>query len=240
MDSAKFKAQLEALENGKELYEFYINAVETEKQRGISEVRERNKEAEGLRKFKIAFEKLGFNKDDSLDDYIENLKKSAEKAKDADSAKLTLESVNSELSNLRKKFELTANELASEKKAKEAIALENKRKSLKLKLTDALKDKVYGHDFVADSLINDGKVDIDKDEVYFKEGENKVAFNDGILKLLEERQDIIKNVQRGGAGSNPTTKDTGKKYTFEQIEKMSKDDIKANMADIKASLGITV
>jgi hypothetical protein len=241
MNASEFKVALEGLTNGKELYEYYVNAVETEKQRGISEVRDRNKEAENLRRYKIALEKLGFDKgSEELDTYIEGLRESKDKAKDVDDAKVSLKSLNSELTELRKKFDVSQNELSSERKAKEAIALENKRKSIKLKLNEALKDKVYGHDFVADSLINDGKVDLEQDNVVFKDGENKVAFEDGIKKLLEQRTDILKNVQKGGADSRPATNNNSKKFSIEQIEKMSREDIAANLTDIKTSLGIKV
>jgi hypothetical protein len=241
MNASDFKAHLEALENGKDLYEFYVSSVETEKQRGISEVRERNKEAESLRKFKIAFEKLGFNKEsDELDSYVETLKTSKSKASEADSTKLTLGEVNSELAALRDKFLAAQNELNTERKRASESALEAKKKALKLKLNTALNDKVYGPDFVADTLINDGKVDLEGDTVFFKEGDAKVAFEDGIKKLLEVRTDILKNTQKGGAQSAPQQGSTNKKFSMEQIESMSKEDIKANLKDIKSSLGITV
>lgn len=241
MNASEFKARLEALDGGKDLYEFYVTSVESEKQRGITEVRDRNKEAESLRKYKIALEKLGFNKgSDELDSYIEVLKSEKTKASEADSTKITLENVNSQLSELQNKFAMAQNELSTERKRTSEVALEAKKKSLKSKLSDVLRDKVYGHDFVADSLINDGKVDMDGENVFFKDGEAKVSFDDGIKKLLEARVDILKNTQKGGAGSNPNTNGSSKNFSIDQISSMSKEDVKVNLKDIKASLGITV
>jgi hypothetical protein len=239
MDANEFKTKLEALQDGKDLYEFHVGLVNKERETGIKEKSDANKEAQNLRKYKIALEKLGFNKDsDELDAYIETLKASSFKAKEADNTKLTLDSVNSELAALRDKFLSAQNELTSEKKRAAEIALEVKKKTLKSKLTDSLRDKVYGHDFVADALINDNKVDLENDTVFFKEGEAKVAFDDGIKKLLETRTDILKNGQKGGANSSPQSNTETKKYSIDQINGMSKEDIKANLKDVKASLGI--
>ncbi len=70
----QFKAALEGLENGSELLEFFVSSVNSEKERGIAERRAANKEAQNLRKFKLALEKLGFDREETeLDTYIEGL-----------------------------------------------------------------------------------------------------------------------------------------------------------------------
>jgi len=235
----EFKEKVESL--GPEFFEFYTTAVQAEQQRGISEKSAANREAQGMRQYKLALEKLGFNKEsDELEAFIETLRSSTSKAKEADTQKLTLDQLSAELLKLQDSFGKTQTELATERKKSEELKLSSTRKTLKSKLSEALRDKVYGHDFVADSLINDGKVTLgDDDIVSFIEGDTKISYEDGIKKLLESRTDILKNSQRPGAGTAPNQQSKGtQKYTFEQLASMSKEDVKANLTDIKASLGI--
>jgi hypothetical protein len=237
MDFETFKKALEGLTNGSELFEFYTAQVNKERDIGIEEKRKANSEAQNLRKYKKALENIGFNREaEELEPFIETLKASKVKAGELDTTKLSLDSVNAELADLRDKFMQAQNELTSEKKAREAIALDAKKKTLKAKLTEALRDKVYGHDFVADSLINDSKIDLENDNPYFKDGDKKVSFEDGLKKLLEERTDILKNTQKPGANTSPNNSTNKKSFTREEVAKMSAEEIRANLATINSSL----
>ena len=79
----------------------------------------------------------------------------------------------------------------------------------------------------------------DDESVVFKSGDKTIDLNAGVAKLLETRTDIVRNGQKPGASTPPPQGRSGQKYTQEQINSMSREDIKANLADVKASLGIT-
>lgn len=241
LDAGQFKSILEKLPEAKDLMEFHVHAVESEKQRGIEESRKANSEAQNLRKYKIGMEKLGFNKEaDELDKFLESIQVTAKKAGEVDTAKMTLDQVTSELNKLKTDYTKTIAELNAEKKNAETIKAQAARKTIKAQLIEKLNDKVYGHDFVAETLINDGRVILgENDAVQFVEGDAKVSIDDGIKKLLETRTDIVKNQQRPGANSKAPAAKPAAKYSKEQIESMSPEDIRANLADVKASLGIT-
>lgn len=240
LDATQFKQTIEALTNGSDLFSYHIGAVESEKQRGIEESRKANAEAQNLRRYKIAIEKLGYNKDADLDEFMSSLKVATEKAGQADQAKMSLEQITQELTKLKSDFSKTSTELVAERQRADEIKQNAMKRTLKSKLVDQLRDKVYGPDFVVDSLITSGQVVLGDDEsVQFIDGTNKLSLEQGIQKLLETRSDIVKNSQRPGASSTAPAGTTQVKYTQDQINLMSKDDIRANLKDIKASLGIS-
>lgn len=240
MDTSSFKAAIEALPNGQELYGYHVQSVEAEKQRGIEESRKANNEAQNLRRFKIALEKIGYQKDTDVDAFVDTLKVATTKAGEADQAKMSLEQVVKELNTLKNDYTKTSTELAAEKQRADELKLNATKKTLKSKLADVLRDRVYGHDFVIDSLITNGEVSLADDEsVVFKSGDKTIDLNAGVAKLLETRTDIVRNGQKPGASTPPPQGRSGQKYTQEQINSMSREDIKANLADVKASLGIT-
>ena len=241
LDAGSFKVAIEALPNGSELMAYHVSAVEAEKTRGIDESRKANAEAQNLRRFKIAVEKLGYQKDQDLDAFMDTLKVATTKAADADTAKLTLEQVTAELNKLKADYSKTVTELGAEKERAQEIQTQAIRRTLKSKLVSLLEPKVYGHDYVADSLINDGRVALgDNETLEFVDGDKRVNANEGLRRLLEQRTDIVKNGQRPGAGTAAPTGGTSQKFTLEQIQAMDKATIRANLPDVKASLGITV
>lgn len=241
MDAALFKAAIEALPNGSDLLAFHVSQVETERNRGIEESRKANAEAQGLRKFKIAVEKLGYVKDGDLEEFMGTLKVAKDKAGEADTAKMTLDQVTAELGKLKTDFGKTQAELNAERQKSTELKVANERKTLKSKLATVLAEKVYGHDFVADSLINAGQVVLgDNESVEFVDGDKRVALDAGLQRLLETRPDIVKNTSRPGAGTTPPQGGPAKKFTPEQLAGMDKDTIRANLSDVKKSLGVTV
>ena len=205
MDFNEFKSVLEALPDGKgeELINFHIGAVDQERQRGISETSKRNRENEGLRKFKVAFENLGYDGEADLTDFVSTLKSTKQTS---ETQRTTLSSLQSELEKLRTDFSKTQSELENERKT--ALQLKEKARNEKIRgvLIDSLKDKVYGHDYLSNDLISSGKVTLDeKEQVVFKgDNDTVVGFEDGIKSLLESRPDIVKNTQRPGGAATPT------------------------------------
>lgn len=206
MDFSGFKSALEALPDGKgeELINFHLSTVESEKQRGITEVNKRNKEAEGLRKFKQAFEQLGYDMDTDLTEFTNNLKTTSETASQSE---VTVQDLQTQIQKLSKDFQKAQSDLTTERQTAQDLKNRAKREKIRSSLLDALKDKVYGHDYLSNDLINSGKVDLTEDDKVVFKGDNDtvIMFEDGIKKLLESRPDIVKNTQHSGSGAQPVS-----------------------------------
>lgn len=201
MDAAQFRALLEALPNGSEALDFHISSIEAEKSRGITEVNRRNKENEGLRKFKQAFENLGYDGTTDLNEYANSLKATTESVSQKDGI---LGDLQNKVKRLEGDFSKTQAELAAERQAAAELKLKAKQSALKGVMIESLKDKVYGHDFVINDLIQSGRVDLVEDKpVFVNDDKTTVPFEDGVKKLLESRPDIVKNTQRPGGGAQP-------------------------------------
>ena len=228
------KNAVKDLDIGEDIVSFFVEAVEGEKNRGISERRKANDEARGLRQYKKALENLGYTKDESLEDFIDTISDKLSGAADNE-GKGELEK---ELKKLRRDFEATQKQLNDERENAQRIKQDSDRKTLNSKIREMLRDKVYGEDLVAENLISNGRVALEDDgSVVWIDGDDRKDVGDGLMSYIESRPDIVKNGQRGGAGSNPGEKRTGA-YSMEKLSGMSKDDVKANLAEIKESLGI--
>jgi len=198
----EIKQTLSKMENGGDMIEGIYQAIETEKLKGISESQKSNKEAQNLRKFKIAFEKLGYNSDENdLDTYIETITKTKEEAGKNKETKITLETLTKDFQALRTNYEKTAGELAQERKLAAELKDKNNKSKIKEILGAKLQPHIYGHDLIIDSFIANGSVTLDNDTVVFLKGEDKVDMEAGIKSFMESRPDIVKTNQKGGADS---------------------------------------
>lgn len=201
MELSEFKTILEAIpDHGPKLFEFFTQAVEAEKSRGISEVSKRNKEAEGLRKFKLALESAGYTEGTDLNEFIGGLKAAKE---DASSKTLTLKDLQTQLTSLQSSFDKSQTELLAERTAATELRTKAKTEKLRAVLTSSLADKVYGHDFVISDLISSGKVDLQDDKPIFKNGDQAVDIETGIKGFLDSRPDLIKSQQTPGGSAKP-------------------------------------
>jgi hypothetical protein len=229
MELGELTAKLETLAGGKELAETVVNLVETEKQRGIQETGKRNKENQHLRRFKQSFEALGYDESVDLDGFTASLvKKVNYKPSDDDvsQSKLTLKTLNDQIQKL-------TNDLQNERNV-------SKTKTISAKLISSLTDKVYGADLLVKSLISDGQVDLQNDEVVFKHGENYVGFDEGIKNILEQRKDIVKNSQVPGSRTNGSGVSDIPRNINDLIANGSPEQIQANLAEIKKSLNLKI
>lgn len=231
------KSAVNSVDNADEIIEFVINSIESEKQRGIDSRRQANNEAKNLRKFKLALEKLGYSNETDLDEYVDSLLSEKEELAAAGVTEGGVSEVMQQLKRLRKDFEKTQQELKSERDNAQQLRADSDRKAIKSRLTDALRDKVYGHDLLAEHLISNGQVTLEGDEVIFIDGDDQVDFDQGVASLLEKRTDILKNGQKPGGGTTPSTS-TKQKFSREQIASMSLEEVRANLQDIKQSLNI--
>jgi len=215
-----------------EILTFIDTAIETEKSTGITGRRKANQEAQGLRKFKQALEDAGFDGDsEGVTDWLESLRAPAP----GDPAKPG--EPNPEIDKLRREFAKAQRDLESARtEASKVKAMADKR-AIKSKLNDALRDKVYGPDLLADSLIGEGRVKLTEDEeVVFVHGEDEFDFNSGLKKLLESRPDLLRNTQAPGARSTTRPNQAAPRYTTDQLKNMTANEIAADMSNVLESM----
>lgn len=192
-----------------------------------------NKEAEklrttikGLEPFKaLVTDKLGYDADeDDLEDFAEALTGRLVPADDDDDdaggkkkkKKGTPPALDSEMAKRVKALEKSAKADREGREVAEKTTLElqtkQRRSVMTVKLTKALtgddgKPKLYGHDLVVRSLIDDKKVGLkdDGETVVFIKGQGddaeEVSFDDGIKEVMNSRKDLQVNSQNAGAGS---------------------------------------
>lgn len=205
MEFGEFRSALEALPEGagEELINFHLSQVDSERQRGITETSKRNKENESLRKFKLAFENLGYDGETDLTEFTMNLKTEKEQVETKD---VTLKDLQSQLQKLTGDFQKTQTELTTERQTATELKTKAKREKIRGTMIGTLQDRVYGSDFLINDLIGSGKVDLDENEkvVFVQEDQSMIPMDDGIKALLEARPDIVKNTQKPGASSQPS------------------------------------
>lgn len=229
MDLQELKTQLEGA-NKADLYESIVNAIEGEKQRGISEVNKRNAENAKLRKFKQSMEALGYDGEADLDEFTSSLVDLRSQVNDKGNNSLTLKSLNSQIAKLTK-------DLETEKSLR--LTAENKSKVEKInsQLLSTLQNKVYGADLLVKSLVAENKVDLLDNQVVFKDGDSVVNMDEGIKNLLETRKDIVRNTQSPGSNSHGTSNAVNPSIQA-IMQSGDRNLIRQNIDAIRAELGL--
>ena len=211
-----------------DILEFIRSAVENEKQTGITLKRKANSEAQNLRRWKTKLEELGYDGDDP-EAIAEWLKQKAPPVKEGEP--------NPEIEKLRREFKKAQDALAEKTAEASKVKATSDSRAIKAKLTEALRDKVYGHDLLADTLISSGRVKLADDEsVVFVNGEDELDFEKGVKRLLESRPDLLKNTQTPGAKSGNRSTSAAPRYTMDQLKTMSAEQIAADIDNVNASM----
>ena len=206
----------------KAINEAFEKEVGKEKEKGISSYQKKDKE---VVKLKGMLKELGYDKDtyDSIDEF----KSSIQKAKDkADNSDMTISSLNSKIETLTEQFNK-----AEEQKTK--LAEKNKKSTIYNKLNKSIGDQLYGSEYVIESLINNKKVDMNGENVVFRNGDDVVDFDTGVKKLLDENKDILKVNQKSGNNSKNQKSVINDLSDFDD---MSVDDALANIDQIKETI----
>lgn len=232
LDLAKLKAALKDAEGSEEIIENVLSAVEEEKERGIELKRKSDREAKGLRAYKKALETIGFKPDEhDLDDFLTDLTEAKERLSSGDvTDKSELTKVMKSLEKLQKQFD---------EKDAEARELRDKgrKATIRSKLQSAIGDKIYGPTYVINDLITNGKVGLNEsDEVVWIDGDDEVGFDEGLKSFMTTNADIVKNTQRPGGGSAGGGGNKSAKYSLDDFDKMSPEEIIANKEDVLSSL----
>lgn len=141
--------------------------------------------------------------------------------------------IGSQMQSLQQQIkELTDKYTASEKKA----AAEREKRiqtSITSQLTKALADgKAIKPDMLTNLLIQNVQAK-DDDSLVYKDGDKEVSIADGVKSWLAANEWAVRNDSSGGAGSGaPGNGGTVKRYTNEELSKMSRDEINAHWEEI--------
>jgi len=199
-----------------------VELVEQEKQRGIQATNKKNSENKNLRKYKTAFDALGYDHESDLDDFTSSLLEKIDSDKGGSGNEKTIKTLTQRVEKIQQELQV---ERGKAKQAKLSGALQ-----------EALGSKIHGSKYVISNLISEGKVDLDdNNSIVFKNGDDIQPFNDGLKSFLEENKDIVKADQKDGPGGRRVSSpNPGSNMT--QLK--DPDQIKANLASIKSELGI--
>jgi hypothetical protein len=210
--------------------------VNAEKTKGIDISRSKNHENQRLKAFQKAFERLGFDKEESeLDGFVEGIV--AKMEDDGIKSNTQLGELQKTLTKLQRDFEKTQKELGTEREQKTQLEKQNRQRTIESKLLPKLQEDFYGANFIVKALLADGSVDLDETgEVVFKKGDTVMPLADGLKTIAEQNSDARKNKQTGGAGSSASVQPNRPKYTIEQIKSMSAEQVQANISDVNESM----
>jgi uncharacterized small protein (DUF1192 family) len=195
-----------------------VGLINEEKQRGIAAYNAKDKE---LLSLKNEIKETGFTPEQhsSLKEYVKTLGK---KASSSEEQAVTINSLNERLTQLM-------NEVTATKAEQQAALQKAATETLRSKLTSALGDRIYGPNFVIDSLLQNGEVSLLEGKPVW----GGLEFEQGLEKFMKANAGITKPAKTNGTGV-PGSNSAG----LGKIEEMSVDEVASNLTAIKAELGI--
>jgi len=234
----ELKAALSQSPQAAEIIE-YVNDLQIKSAEQIEQIgsllgksRRANSEAVTLKALKKKLTEFGYEGEDP-EEFAEWFEKQKATAAPAPDTNLP----NPEIEKLRREFKKAQEALAEKTAEASKVKMVSDSRAIKAKLTEALRDKIFGHDLLAETLIAQGKVKLAEDEtVVFVNGEDEIDFDKGIKKVIESRPDLQKNTQAGGAKSSNRQTAARPVYTLDQIRSMSSDEMDAHMEEVTASM----
>lgn len=204
-----------------DIYGDILANVEAEKTRGIEEKRKVNSEAQGLRKYKIAIEKVaqkhGIENFDDVDSMLDEVFTKAKTADEGGKAIKDKDVLSKRLEALERKLvETEQKEKQTKAKAKSTVLLSRLKADLDAEIYAA-------EDVINSRLIARNAVDLldDGETIQFVNGEERIEYKSGLAKFLADNPDIRKNKQTGGAGSSPNNSREAKSMAFTEWNKLS-------------------
>lgn len=172
--------------------EAIVNAINAEKEKGISEYRKKDTE---VLKYKGLVKELGYDpeKFESVDSFIESKKK-------------TVSESNLTIAQLNDKLNSYMTELETERETSRQIQKKAKENKLNADLTGKIGNMFYGAEFMIKTLITDGVADIQDDKTVIKDGDRVLSLDEGINLLKDKYKDSLKTSQVAGSGDSGGSK----------------------------------
>jgi len=188
-----------------------------------------DKKQSQIKKFEEVLDAIGYEG--------ESVKDFAKKFKEDKSA---IDTTKTEKEQLVERIKRLEAEDAQRKEEQNRLKAENEKNIITSKLTEAIGNRLKGSKYIIKDLIRENKVTLVDGEVMFVEGDDVVLFDKGVESVLESNADLVVNKQNAGISTTKTI-DNDKKssgLTLEQINKMSPDELKIHMSEIKKIAGV--
>lgn len=185
----------------------------------------KNKDREALA-LKADFKKLGYTKEDFADreTFVTHINELKTKTQSDSEAKTKVTLLETQLQEFKNK------EIAW-KKAETS-------KTLEKALNEKLSGKLKGHEAIIDNLILRDQVKVIDNDVVFMDNDTPTTLDAGIAKLMTKYADLVIADQNPGANTkNKPTSNNVSNITLDSIKKMTPEQIKANLSDIKKLAG---
>lgn len=229
MNPDEFKKALEGLENGNDLLSYHNSMVEAERTKGKEITHKNNQENQKLRKYKTYLEKMGYEDDMPLEKLKEAISSNIE-------ANDKIQELTSQVEGLTSQLQESQDRLNAEMEQRQRIEKDSINSTIRSLLYPKL-DKFNGADLLIDSLFANDNLGLDeKRNLVFKVDGKSKDVDEGLKWLSDKHADLLKNMQKGGSGSNPGGTAGKPKYTMEQIKAMTPEQAAADMAEVNASL----
>jgi len=190
-----------------------------------------SKKAGQVNKYLEVLSKLGYDKEsyENPDDFVTKFN---EKNNSVDSRTADYQLMEARLRKIEQ-------EKQAETDRAEQLKSKSDKNTIENKLREALDKELRGSKYIIKDLISDNKVKLIDGEVVFTNGDQVILFEDGVSKLLEENEELrVVNIKPGAGSTSRIIKDSQGKLSMEAINKMSPEQIKASMAEIKKLAGI--
>lgn len=139
-----------------------------------------------------------------------------------------MDSLGKTVTELQGKYEERTKEAEAEKQKRIATAT---RSQLISALTKG--NAVNPEQFATLPSLTSAIVVGDDDTLGFKSGDKTVPIADGVNAWLKENAWAVKSTSQGGAGSHGPIGNAGKHFTYDDIKKMSREEINKNWDTIK-------
>ena len=152
--------------------------VEAERETGIQAANKKNREAQ---RYKSIVKELGDDPDkySSVEEFQEELKNKSQRA---DESLSEIEKLQQKLSSLSEAYEEERNLRAQKER-------EAQQQTIKQRLAEELKPKLYGADYLIENLINKNEFTLDGDEIVAQDG---LPFDAKIAKIIETNKENLK------------------------------------------------
>jgi len=203
-----------------------VGLINDEKTKGVESYNKKDKET---MKFKNALKGLGYDheKHETVDSFLTEFQDElSNKDKTITDDKITTNSLN-------EKIDLLTKSISDRDAREEVLRVKTENATMRSKLTEALTGKVYGPNFIIDSLITNKEVSLNDDKVVFGDGDSVVDFDTGIAALFENNKGVVISQQSGGTGEPSNSSQEVK-----DPSEMSIEETNANLSDLKTQYGL--
>lgn len=190
-----------------------------------------DKKATQVKKYSDILSELGYDPETSTNpkEFATNIKQTQTELELTKTEKETLRERIARLETVERERTEESNKLKQE----------NDKITLNSKLTEAIGTKLQASQYIIKDLITSGTVKMVDGSPMFVNGTELESFDIGITKVIEANKELLLNTQVAGVNSSRVNhSNAGSTLTMDRINKMTAQEIKENMAEIKKLAGV--